>query len=450
MTAAATPGAATRAPVPRRRSATHTASGPSAQSANVTRQPSGIASTGRASPLTRIAAGMPDCLMPKPRPCRSAGISSETNRLIAGWQTAFATPATASRSSSTTSDSAKQRTGEQARRVISTHRRIARAAPMWSASRRPARAERAREEEHRHARGDRLHAHVEVRPDLERQRADQESRQDACRACGDRGDERRERRHSHSLPFTKRLPVAPARVVLDHSAVVASPDPPEGRNALAFQSRAAPKSGVMNVPALLPSRDLLTEVYGVERGLRRGRRARLLGVLLAAVQIAVLLANSSWVDDLPRRRGTRSSTAGRCSSGWLRARAGDSWRARRGSGSASRSSRSSTRTRSSRSSRWRARAEQPRAGCSWRWTLTSASASACGSASLAAESGADDPEPARDASPRAPRRRGRARTSTSPASTRYASDRRILAGSWRSPPGSGWGTRSPRRRSACP
>ena len=54
----------------------------------------------------------------------------------------------------------------------------------------------------------------------------------------------------------------------------------------------------MNVPALLPSRDLLTEVYGVERGLRRGRRARLLGVLLAAVQITILLANSSWVEDL--------------------------------------------------------------------------------------------------------------------------------------------------------
>ena len=50
----------------------------------------------------------------------------------------------------------------------------------------PARRDRSRQEEHRDPRGHRLHAHVEVGPDLKRQGAHEEARQDARRACRDR------------------------------------------------------------------------------------------------------------------------------------------------------------------------------------------------------------------------------------------------------------------------
>jgi hypothetical protein len=48
----------------------------------------------------------------------------------------------------------------------------------------------------------------------------------------------------------------------------------------------------------LPPRDLLEQVEGIERGLRRGRRVRLFGVLLAAVQGAVLVTNDQWFQEL--------------------------------------------------------------------------------------------------------------------------------------------------------
>jgi hypothetical protein len=51
----------------------------------------------------------------------------------------------------------------------------------------PRRAERARDEEHRDPRGHRLHARVEVAADLERERAYQETWQDA-RGAGRDGE----------------------------------------------------------------------------------------------------------------------------------------------------------------------------------------------------------------------------------------------------------------------
>jgi hypothetical protein len=54
----------------------------------------------------------------------------------------------------------------------------------------------------------------------------------------------------------------------------------------------------VTLPSLLPPRDLLDQLEGVERGLRHGRRARLFGVLLGAVQITILLVNSPWLADL--------------------------------------------------------------------------------------------------------------------------------------------------------
>jgi hypothetical protein len=52
--------------------------------ATVGRQPNGRASAGSASPLTRIAPGMADCLTPNASPWRATGTCSARNRLIAG------------------------------------------------------------------------------------------------------------------------------------------------------------------------------------------------------------------------------------------------------------------------------------------------------------------------------------------------------------------------------
>ncbi len=51
----------------------------------------------------------------------------------------------------------------------------------------------------------------------------------------------------------------------------------------------------MKLPQILPPSNLLEQVEGVEQGLRRGRSLRALGVLLAAVQVTVLVLNSSWL-----------------------------------------------------------------------------------------------------------------------------------------------------------
>lgn len=54
----------------------------------------------------------------------------------------------------------------------------------------------------------------------------------------------------------------------------------------------------MNAPQLLPPRDLLEQIQGVESGLRRGRGARATGLVIGALQVTILVANSGWVNAL--------------------------------------------------------------------------------------------------------------------------------------------------------
>jgi hypothetical protein len=54
----------------------------------------------------------------------------------------------------------------------------------------------------------------------------------------------------------------------------------------------------MSVPQLLPPSDLLEQVQGIEQGLLRRRRAQWLGLLLAAVQAAILVVNSKWLHEV--------------------------------------------------------------------------------------------------------------------------------------------------------
>src|SRR3954454_23482493 len=54
----------------------------------------------------------------------------------------------------------------------------------------------------------------------------------------------------------------------------------------------------MKLPSVLPPADLLQQVEGIESGLRRGRRARTLGVVVGATQATVLIANSKWLGGL--------------------------------------------------------------------------------------------------------------------------------------------------------
>ena len=54
----------------------------------------------------------------------------------------------------------------------------------------------------------------------------------------------------------------------------------------------------MALAQILPPRNLLEQVEGVESGLRRSQRATLIGVLLAAVQATFLIANSQWLQSL--------------------------------------------------------------------------------------------------------------------------------------------------------
>ena len=80
---------------------------------------------------------MADCLMPNASPWRSRGTASAMNRLMAGWLTAFATPATASSAKTATSEPASPPIANRQAAVISTAPRIARSAPRRSASRPP-------------------------------------------------------------------------------------------------------------------------------------------------------------------------------------------------------------------------------------------------------------------------------------------------------------------------
>jgi hypothetical protein len=54
----------------------------------------------------------------------------------------------------------------------------------------------------------------------------------------------------------------------------------------------------MTAPRLLPPRDLLQQIEGVESGLRRGRGARTTGLVVGALQLAILAANSEWLTAL--------------------------------------------------------------------------------------------------------------------------------------------------------
>ena len=109
------------------------------------------------------------------------------NRLIAGWQIEFASPATASRPSRIASDCASQRHQQQHDRRAD-HAAADRPQRPDALAQPPARAgpDRAGGKEDRHPGGDRSHAHVQVRPDLQRQRADQEPRQHRRRSGRDR------------------------------------------------------------------------------------------------------------------------------------------------------------------------------------------------------------------------------------------------------------------------
>src|SRR5687767_4299224 len=49
---------------------------------------------------------------------------------------------------------------------------------------------------------------------------------------------------------------------------------------------------------LLPPRDLLQQIDGVESGLRRGRGARTAGLIVGAAQVAVLVVNNQWFGEL--------------------------------------------------------------------------------------------------------------------------------------------------------
>ena len=130
---------------------------------------------------------MPDCLMPKPSPWRSGGDllrHEEVDRRLADG---VGHARQGEQEQQHHQRLGHERAREQARRGdqhAAAHR--ANGAHVVGKPAAPARRERSREEEDRHARGHRLHAHVEVGADLKRQGAHEESRQDARRACRDR------------------------------------------------------------------------------------------------------------------------------------------------------------------------------------------------------------------------------------------------------------------------
>ena len=96
-------------------------------------------STGSASPLTSTAAGIADCLMPNASPWRSSGTWSAMNRLIAGWQTAFASaghaPAARAATASELRQPARTRAGSTA--VDDARSRASPAAPRRARASRP-------------------------------------------------------------------------------------------------------------------------------------------------------------------------------------------------------------------------------------------------------------------------------------------------------------------------
>ena len=146
--------------------------------------------------------------MPKPSPWRSSGTCSAMNRLVAGWATEFATPATASRAMSTRSESAKQRCREQARGrdehagAQRPERSHALGQPAAEA-----RAERPGEEEHGDAGRDLRHIDVEVPADLQREGPDEEAGQHGRRARGDR--QREGTRERYASPTTFAITITP-------------------------------------------------------------------------------------------------------------------------------------------------------------------------------------------------------------------------------------------------
>ena len=167
-------------------SASPTASGASAHSASVVRQPSGSASSGSASPLTRIAAGMPDCLIPKPDTLAVRRDLLRHVQVDRGLRDRVRHARHREQREQHRERGRERRRAERGGRDEHAAPHRAQRADVVREPPAPAGAERAREEEDRHAGGHRLDAHVEVAADLKRERADEEAGQDGRRACGDR------------------------------------------------------------------------------------------------------------------------------------------------------------------------------------------------------------------------------------------------------------------------
>jgi hypothetical protein len=70
----------------------------------------------------------------------------------------------------------------------------------------------------------------------------------------------------------------------------------------------------MSAPRLLPPRDLLQQIEGVESGLRRGRSARTTGLVVGGVQVAILVLNDDWFTALAD--AVSSSDAGAALDQW--------------------------------------------------------------------------------------------------------------------------------------